>query len=185
MKAYRITTPFWAESGKEGKREHGGCCIVSGGFVVATRLRTLTGSVRSRAKQAICESTSYHDTILGLVWEGGGRVVLAVQPHRQVRPGSWLVKAYRITTPFSAESGKEGEEGTWRLMYSQWGRGGYLSSAVYYGHVAGGIGASTRSAVPQVSSVCYWHASPLCCQSVSTRYRGGGGLLLLSSRTVR
>ena len=26
MKAYRITTPFWAESGKEGKREHGGCC---------------------------------------------------------------------------------------------------------------------------------------------------------------
>ena len=42
--------------------------------MVATRLRTLTGSVRSRAKQAICESTSYHDTILGRVWEeeGGG-----------------------------------------------------------------------------------------------------------------
>ena len=31
VKAYRITTPFWAESGKEGKREHGGCCIVVGG----------------------------------------------------------------------------------------------------------------------------------------------------------
>ena len=41
-----------------------------GGVVVATRLRTLTGSVRSRAKQAICESISYHDTILGRVWEG-------------------------------------------------------------------------------------------------------------------
>ena len=44
-----------------------------GGFVVATRLRTLTGSVRSRAKQAICESISYHDTILGRVWEEWGR----------------------------------------------------------------------------------------------------------------
>ena len=45
----------------------------SGGVVVATRLRTLTGSVRSRGKQAICESISYHDTISGRVWEGGGR----------------------------------------------------------------------------------------------------------------
>ena len=29
MKAYRITTLSWAESGKERKREHGGCCMVS------------------------------------------------------------------------------------------------------------------------------------------------------------
>ena len=50
--------------------------------------------------------------------------MFAVQPHREVGPGSWLVKAYRITTPFWAESGKEGEEGTWRLMYSQLGEGG-------------------------------------------------------------
>ena len=47
--------------------------------------------------------------------------MFAVQPHREVGPGSWLVKAYRITTPFWAESGKEGEEGTWRLLSSQWG----------------------------------------------------------------
>ena len=31
--------------------------------------------------------------------EGG--VVFAVQPHREVGPGSWLVKAYRIMTPVS------------------------------------------------------------------------------------
>ena len=40
---------------------------------------------------------------------GGGGVAFAVQPHREVRPGSWLVKAYHITTPFWAESGKEGK----------------------------------------------------------------------------
>ena len=57
--------------------------------MVATRLRTLTGSVRSGAKQAICESLSYHDTILGRVWEGG--FAFAVQPHREVRPESGLV----------------------------------------------------------------------------------------------
>ena len=35
------------------------------------------------------------------------------------------MKAYRITTPFWAESGKNGEEGTWRMMYSQKRRGGF------------------------------------------------------------
>ena len=35
--------------------------------------------------------------------------MFAVQPHREVGPGSWLLKAYRITTPFWAESGKEGK----------------------------------------------------------------------------
>ena len=58
-------------------------------FVVATRSRTRTGSVRSRAKQAICESISYHDTILGRIWEDGGAgVAFAVQPHREVKPES-------------------------------------------------------------------------------------------------
>ena len=69
---------------------------------------------RSRAKQTICESISYHDTILGRIfilyflgwWGGkeregerererGGNVVggfaFAVQPHREVRPESGLV----------------------------------------------------------------------------------------------
>ena len=66
-----------------GRRGHGGCYTVRvgggagrgvrEGFVVATRSHTLTDSVRSRAKQAICESISYHDTILGRVWERGKR----------------------------------------------------------------------------------------------------------------
>ena len=39
------------------------------------------------------ESISYHDTILGRVWEaeGGGGFAFAVQPHREVRPESGLV----------------------------------------------------------------------------------------------
>ena len=55
---------------------------------------------------------------------GGGKVRFAVQPHREVGPGSWLVKACRITTPFWAESGKEGEEGTWRVSIVSEGGGG-------------------------------------------------------------
>ena len=46
----------------------------------------------------------------------------------------------------------------------------------FYSHFAGGIGAYTRLAVPQGSSVCYWHAA-LCFarkQAARTVYRDRG-----------
>ena len=74
-----------------------------------------------------CESISYHDTILGRVWEGGeeGNMEVVAElgwggggcacnsithtgsDHELSRQS---VKAYRITTPFWAESGR-GEGG--------------------------------------------------------------------------
>ena len=49
--------------------------------------------------------------------------MFAVQLHREVGPGSWLVKAYRITTPFWAESGKE-ERGDMEIVTQSAGGGG-------------------------------------------------------------
>ena len=62
--------------------------------MVATRLRTLTGSVRSRAEQAICESIPYHDPFRAgerEEEEDGGGFAFAVQLHREVKPESGLV----------------------------------------------------------------------------------------------
>ena len=147
---------------------------------------------------------------------GGGGVVFAVQPHHEVRPGSWLVKAYRITTPFWAESGKEGEEGTRRLLYSQWGGGGGGGVSVLccllrprrrrhlgFYPICGASGlislllARQPSVMPEcfdqkqaVSAMC---RDPSLCSSFSLhkdptesiQSTGGGGLLVLSSRTVK
>ena len=48
-----------------------------------------------------------------------------------------------------------------------------IAQQLFYGHSAGGIGTYTRSAVPQGSSVSYWHAA-LCFaqkQAVGPAYR--------------
>ena len=51
-----------------------------------------------------------------------------------------------------------------------------LSRAKVYGHFAGGAGACTRLAVPQGSSVCYWHAALCFAQKQAARpvYRDRG-----------
>ena len=51
-----------------------------------------------------------------------------------------------------------------------------LSRAKVYGHFAGGAGACTRLAVPQGSSICYWHAALCFAQKQAARpvYRDRG-----------